>query len=159
MPWDSIDEQTGRPYPEGADKPDAEWSCTLDGKVFTGETREVKSPSVVWDTWFSEGKQVHTHYQTPLSSSDSNYDTNDKGEPRMVSGRAKTPDGEFYAFTAKYGNEDTEFSYIKKREGTTLKAHLKDGNSLEIPPLSSEYESVINQMNKINFDPPCRKPF
>lgn len=158
MTWDLFDEQTGRPYPEYSGKPDAEWTCKADGKVFTGETKVVNSPSVVWDTWFSEGKQVHTRYQTPMSSSDSNYEQNERGEALMTSGRAKTPDAEFYAFRAKYNNEDTEFSYVKRRDGNVLKAHLNDGNSLEIPPLTAEYDSVMSQMQKINFDPPCRKP-
>ena len=143
--------------PNFDDPPALTWSCVMGNEKFRGETRTAMS--VEYDIWYSEqGERKHTQYVGPTSRTNMSYETDANGWNKAVSQRAQLkPNTEYKLFQGIYNGKNAEYNYGRQGTRTELSVDVGD-KSIELKLGSAEYQDGLEQMNRVNFDPPCPKP-
>lgn len=143
--------------PNFDDPPALTWTCVMGNEKFLGESR--KAMAVEYDIWYSElGERRHTQYKGPNSQTNMSYETDSDGWNKSVSQRAiLQPNTEYKVFPGTYDGKIGEYSYGRQGGREELSIDLGD-KSVALQPGTKEYKDGIEQMKRVNFDPPCPKP-
>lgn len=143
--------------PNFDDPPALTWSCVMGNEKFRGETRNAMA--VEYDIWYSEqGERKHTQYKGPTSQTNMTYETDSHGWNKSISQRAiLKPNTEYKVFLGTYEGKHGEYSYGRQGSREELSVDLGD-KSIPLKPGTKEYQDGLEQMNRVNFEPPCPKP-